>query len=196
MHDNIKDLYNNIKTPEALLEFMHDNIHFGICGSNKKLYDTSDLDSFELASEIYWNLSSPANLLKNRYGQLFDQIELERDWFYKHKYEFKTFYITFLINKDNSYPTHAYLAFKRDNKWYWFENCDKCNYGIHEFTTLEDLITNQMNVHVKLAAKFNPLDNDILNCLHIFEYKKPKYGINTKEFTKFVLASEEVPIVE
>lgn len=194
---SLKDIYYDIETPEELLEFMNKNLHFGMYGTNKKLYDTSDLDAFELASEIYWNLSSPSNTLKNGCGQLFDQVELERDWFVRNGYEYKTIYITFLIKSVNSYPTHAYLAFKKDNKWYWFENCDKSNFGIHEYESLEELITDQMTRHVKYAARFNPLDESILDTLHIYEYKKPKYGITTKEFTKYILnESTEVPIVE
>ncbi len=191
-----KELYKNIKTPEELLKFMNNNIKYGMYGSNKRLYDTSDLDALELAFEIYWNLSTPANTLKNGYGNLLDQVELERDWFINNGYECKTLYITFLIDGINSYPTHAYLAYKNNDKWYWFENCDKANYGIHEYETLEDLITDQMSKHVQFAEKFNPLDEKVLNHLSIFEYKKPKLGINSKEFKDYILNSDKVPIID
>ena len=193
---NLKDQYKHISTPEELQSFMEENIKFGLYGTNKKLYDTSDLDALELANEIYWNLSSPANTLKVGYGQLFDQVELEREWFTSHNYECKTLYITFLVDKPNSYPTHAYLAYKENDKWKWMENCDKGNIGIHEYDTISDLITDQMTKHVRLTEKFNPLDQESLDCLHIYEYKKPKYGIDSKEMKKFLLSSSEVPIVE
>ena len=88
------------------------------------------------------------------------------------------------------------LVYKKDGKWYWFENCDKSNYGIHSYDSLADLITDQMTKHVKLASRFNPVDQDTLDLLHIYEYDKPKYGINTVDFKKFILNSEEVPIVD
>ena len=194
--NHLKDKYNKIKSPEELLDFMHTNIKYGMYGINKRLYDTSDLDAFELASDIYWNLSAPATTLKIGYGQIFDQVELERDWFTRNGYECKTLYITFLAKSINSYPTHAYLVYKKDGKWNWFENCDKSNYGIHSYESLTDLITDQMSKHVKLASRFNPVDQDTLDLLHIYEYDRPKYGINTMDFKKFILNSEEVPIVD
>lgn len=193
---SLKDIYKSVKTPEELLDFMSKNIKFGMYGTNKKLYDTSDLDAFFLANDIYWSLSSPTNTLRTGYGQLIDQVELERDWFQRNNYECKTLYITFLVNSINSYPTHAYLAYKDNNQWCWFEACDKANYGIHKYDSLEELITDQMEKHVRYAEKFNYLDESTLDYLHIFDYKKPKYSIGTKEFKDFVLCSSEVPIVE
>ena len=194
--NSLKDLYKSISTPEELLNFMKNNIKFGLYGSNKRLYDTSDLDAFELANDIYWNLSSPVNTLKTHYGQIVDQVELERDWFTRNNYEVKTLYITFLVDSINSYPAHAYLAYKDKNKWCWFEACDKANFGIHKYDSLEELITDQMEKHVRYAEKFNPLDDSTLDYLHIFDYSKPKYSINRKEFMDFILNSSEVPIVE
>lgn len=115
-NNSIKEKYNNIKTPEDLLKFMDLNIKFGFIGNNKRLYDSSDLDSLEIAHEIYWNLSSPSNTLKTGFGNCFDQVELERDWFTKNGYECKTLYISFLVNGVNSYPTIAYLVYKNDDK--------------------------------------------------------------------------------
>ena len=193
---NLKDLYKHVSSPEELLKFMEENIKFGLYGTNKKLYDTSDLDALELANEIYWNLSSPANTLKLGYGQILDQVELERDWFTRNNYECKTLYITFLVNSANSYPTHAYLAYKDKDKWCWFEAIDKANFGIHKYDSLEELITDQMEKHVRYTENFNPIDHSTLDYLHIFDYKKPKYSIGSKEFKKFILNSSEVPIVE
>ncbi len=192
---SLLEIYNQIKTPLELLEFMCNHIKFGFYGNNQ-IYDTSDLDALDLASDIYWKLSSPTNTLKLGYGQCFDQVELERDWFLSHGYFCMTFYITFLVENMNSYPNHAYLAFKANDKWYWFEHCDKANFGIHEYDSLGDLITDQMTKHVYSTDKFYPLDENILNSLHIFEYKKPLYGINTKDFQHFVYSSYDVPIVE
>ena len=112
------------------------------------------------------------------------------------RYFFSTKSTTFLAKSINSYPTHAYLVYKKDGKWNWFENCDKSNYGIHSYESLTDLITDQMSKHVKLASRFNPVDQDTLDLLHIYEYDRPKYGINTMDFKKFILNSEEVPIVD
>lgn len=195
-YENLREIYDKITTPFELLEFMDNYIQFGFYGNNNKLYDTSDLDAFELASETFWNLSSPSHTLKNGYGQCFDQVELERDWFVKNGYDCKTLYITFLVSGINSYPVHAYLAFKNHGKWYWFEHCDKANKGIHEYESLEELITDQMTKHIYFTDRFNPLDDDILDCLHIFDYKSPIYGLSKKGFQSFVMASDEVPIVE
>lgn len=196
MKTNLKDLYLEIKKPEELLEFMSKNIRLGFYGSNKQLYDTSDLDSYTLGSEIFWNLSTPSNVLKTGYGNLFDQVELEREWFTKNGYECKTFYIGFMMDKSNSLPEHAYLTYKDGNKWKWFEVCDKINYGIHDFTLLDMLVTFQMKELISNASRFTLVDGEALDALKVFIYNKPKAGINTKEFMSFIKSSHEFPILK
>lgn len=192
---SLLEIYSQIKTPFELLDFMNKYIKFGFYGNNQ-IYDTSDLDALDLASNIYWNLSNPVHTLNLGYGQCFDQVELERDWFLAHNYPCKTLYITFLVDGINSYPTHAYLAYKENDKWHWFENCDKANFGIHDYESLGDLITDQMIKHVSFTEKFNPIDQDIVDTLHIFEYERPSYGTNADDFRKFLVSSYDIPIVE
>lgn len=195
---NRKELYKNIKTPEELLEFMSNNITYGIYGNDNKIYDLGTKekeDLFEYACKNHYGLSSPKKLLEHGYGHCWDQVELERDWFKKHGYEFKTFYIMFLLDYDNSYATHTYLVYKKDNKYYYFENSDFNNRGIHEFNSYEEAVKYQREKHIEYNKSIgNKIDEEILKSLKIYEYENPKYGLNMKEFIDYVLSSKEVLI--
>lgn len=195
MSGNLKELYAQIKTPEELLEFMSKYIKFGFYGINKRLYDTSDLDAFTMGLS-YWNLSDTDDTLTNGYGNLFDQVELERDWFIKNGYECKVFYIGFIMDKSNSLPNHAYLVYKDSNKWKWFEVIDKANYGIHDFTLLDMLVAYQMNDLIAIANRFNPVDSETMDTLHVYEYSKPNSSINSKDIMEFIKNSQEIHVLE
>lgn len=129
----IKNKYNNIKTPEELFDFMNKYINYGFLGSKSGKLHTWDDSDYQSNFINDYALTSPNQVLENKYGQCWDQVELERDWFSKNNYKFKTLYIMFLFNHENNFPTHSYLVFERNNKWYWFEYSDEINAGIHEF---------------------------------------------------------------
>ena len=196
---NRKELYKNIDTPEELLQFMSNNINYGIYGKDGKIYDLDGTDAkdylFEYACKNYYGLSSPEGLLEHGYGHCWDQVELERDWFKSHDYEFRTFYIMFLLDYDNSYVTHTYLVYKKDNKYYYFENSDYNNRGIHEFNSYEEAVKYQREKHIEYNKSIgNKIDEEILKSLKIYEYENPKYGLNMEEFIDYVLSSKEVII--
>ncbi len=184
----IKELYNEINTPQELLEFMENNINYGFHGIDDKDYTPEDKD-FNTNCREKWILSDANRVLKYKLGHCWDQVELERDWFSKKGYEFKTIFIWFLFNKENNYPTHTYLVYKENNKWYWFEHANYNNKGIHEFNSLKDAILFQMKKHIEYASKNNEINEEIINNIHIYEYNNPKYGCNMAEFIKNIINS-------
>ena len=142
--------YNDIKTPEQLLKYMDENIKYGFVDDNEKIYGPWNNQEFQQGCQTNWRLSSPERLIKVRYGHCFDQVELERDWFNNHNYNFKTFYIMFELPFNNSYSMHTYLVFEKDGKYYYFEHSDFKNRGMHiyEYTnptygcTMKEFISN------------------------------------------------------
>ena len=187
----MKNEYNEINTPQELLEFMNNNIKYGFHGKDDNDYIDNGNNDFNENCIKKWTLSSPNNLLKNKLGHCWDQVELEREWFEKHNYEFKTIFIWFLLDYQNSYPTHTYLAYKENNKWYWFEHADFNNRGIHEFNDYKELIQNQIKKHIEYASKNNEINEEIINKIHAYEYSKPKYGISMDEFINHIVNSSE-----
>ncbi|MBP3634906.1 MAG: hypothetical protein J6J17_00400 [Bacilli bacterium] len=179
--------YNDVKTPEQLLKYMDDNIKYGFVDDSEKEYVPWNNREFQEGCQTKWHLSSPERLIKVGYGHCWDQVELERDWFKTHNYNFKTFFIWFELPYDNSYLTHTYLVFENNGKYYYFEHSDFNNRGIYEFETYQDAINYQKEKHIEHNKQRNPINEEILNCLHIYEYDKPIYGCTMNEFINDIL---------
>lgn len=166
--------FEEIKTPEELLEFM-DVIKYGFeTLDGKKCIEESDFEK----NILNWTLSSPERLLSVKLGHCFDQVELERDWFFKNNYNIKTYFMIFLMEEKNNYPTHTFLTYEKNNKWYLFEHADYYNRGIHEFNSLEELLESAKKRQIKYAN----VSDDIKEKLTIFEYDKPEYNIGFIDF--------------
>ncbi len=181
--------YKDVKIPEQLLNYMDKNIKYGFVDDVGKEYVPSNNEKFQEACKTKWRLSSPNRLIKVKYGHCWDQIELERDWFEKHGYHFKTFYIWFEFPYDNSYSTHTYLVFENDGKYYYFEHSDFNNKGIYEFATYEEAINYQKEKFIEINKQRNPVGEEELKHLYIYEYDKPKYGLTMSEFIDYILAN-------
>ncbi len=184
--------YKDVKTPEQLLKYMDENIKYGFVDDNVKVYGTWDIQEFQEGCHTKWRLSSPERLIKVGYGHCYDQVELQRDWFKKHNYKFKTFYIMFVLPYDNTYSTHTYLVFENEGKYYYFEHSDSNNKGIHEFESYEDAINYQMKKYIENNKQRNIVDEEKLKCLHVYEYDNPVYGCTMNEFIDHVLSNSNV----
>ena len=162
----------DIKTPEQLLDFMA-NINYNDLG--KDWYQK-------------YKLKSKEELLDTLSGNCLDQVELERDWFISNGYEIKTFFEIVLLNYENDYPTHAFLVYKDNNKWCWFENSDSNNRGIHKFNTLDELLNYQYNKYLEYLKTFNIKEKEIEKII-VKEFNKPKDNISAEEYLNHVLCS-------
>lgn len=176
-------VFEEIKSPIELLKYMENNIEYGICDKNGNKYRESD-ENFNKVCDKLWQLSSPLNLMKIKIGICFDQVELEREWFKRNNYNFKTIFIMFF---NTSLPTHTFLAYEEKGKWYWFEHSDFNNRGIHEFDTYEDLINFQKVKHIEYVSRFCPINDLLMESLHIIEYDAPKYGSNYLKFINHIV---------
>ena len=136
-----KEEYQNIKTPEELMDFMDKYIEYGFRGTDDFDYKTDGSVEcnriFEKAMQKVYGLESPDYLLKCKLGQCLDQVELERDWFKKNNYDFKTIYMMFIFEYENPYTLHAYLIYKDKitDEYIVFEHADYNNKGIHRFNS-------------------------------------------------------------
>lgn len=178
--------YNNIKNPKELLEFMNQNIEYGFYGSDNKIH-TPDSKDFNEEFDKYWVLCDKDRLLKYKYGNCYDQVELEKDWFKSNNYEFKTFFIYYDLNFENDYFTHTYLAYKENDKWYYFEHADYNNRGIHEFNSLNELKEFQKNKFIEFnKASGRKINEKINSKIKIVEYNITNHNINCDEFYEYM----------
>lgn len=176
---------DNIKTPEELLSFMSNNINYGYLGKNGRVHHYGEKDFDECWYREYI-LENTNDLLKNLTGNCWDQVEFERDWFITHGYEIKTIYEMVKLDYDNIYPTHTFLVYKDGNYWYWFENADFNNRGIHKFNSLDELLDYEYHKYVDYLKTFNITDEEI-NKIIVKEFNKPKEHIMAKEYLDHVI---------
>ncbi len=89
--------FNKITSPQELLQYMNKHIYYGIVGCNNKVYVPNDKD-FQRACNEEWYFRNGLDVLLSCVGHCWDQVEIERYWFTKNNYDFKTLFV-FLIMK-------------------------------------------------------------------------------------------------
>ena len=90
----------------------------------------------------------------------------------------KTYFIVHYDN--NKCPTHTFLTFEKNNKYYWFEHAWEKFRGIHEYNTQKELLIDIKDKFIKYELNNNYIKENII----LREYKKPKYHITVQEFYK------------
>ncbi len=163
---NIWNYYNEFE----IMDLMK-NIDYGWIDKDNKKHVLVD----ETYSDNYI-LQSPKEIIKNKIGVCWDQVELERYYFKGNDWNIKTY---FLVHYDgDKCPTHTFLTFEKNNKCYWFEHSWEKFRGIHEYKSLKELLFDIRDKFIKYE-----LDNDyVVDNLVLHEYKKPKYHISVQEF--------------
>ena len=115
-------------------------------------------------------LQSSDQVAENKIGLCFDQVEYERELISKMNISNRTYFI--MYQDSDVGPAHAFLIFKDNNKYYWFENAWFKYRGIHEYDTKEEAL---LDVKYKFIAT---LDSYTESKLRIYEFDKPRSGIN------------------
>lgn len=177
--------YEEVNTPEELLEFMCDNFSYGI-NVNNKIYDMSNKKEFNEIFSKYWTFNK-SNLLETKYGVCWDFVELERDWFKSHNYNFETIFIWFEFDYPNTYSTHTYLIYEDNGYFNLFEYSDTSSRGIHKFNTREEAIKYQKQIHIKHNKENNLVGNEEIKHIHIYSYGYVPEGVNKSEYIDYIL---------
>lgn len=149
------------------------NIDYGWIDNDNHKYDTIN----KLFSDKYI-LQSPKQILENKIGICWDQVELERYYFGNTHLNTKTY---FLCHYDNyKCPTHTFLVYEFENYFCWFEHSWEKYKGIHKYNSLKELLVDVRNKFIANELNYNyKMENLIL-----YEYNKPNYGISVMEFYK------------
>ena len=182
--------FNNITTPQKLLEYMDKNITYGFVGKNgKKYFDMYSKEWDDWNKECY--IQNGEELIESKTGTCWDQVELERLWFEKNNYSFKTIFIWFEVNRPNNLPNHTFLIYESDGKYYWFEHAYEDFKGIHEFETEEDAI-NYIKENQYLFALNNNYDikEEEKDCLIAYEYSKPNNHLGVDDYINHVTSKK------
>jgi len=182
--DKITEFFANVKSEYDLLDYMDKHIKYGFVGKNNKIY--TDQNSKEFRNDWYteYTLQSGESLIENHYGTCWDHVELERLWFEKNNFVFKTIFTWFEINKPNNLPTHSFLIYNKNNMWYLFEH--NIERGILEFQFEKEAIDYIKQKQLEFAIndkKAKPSDQVFLKS---YEYSKPVYNIGVDEYLEHV----------
>ena len=127
----------------------------------------------------FYYLLTPEELLEKKCGVCWDQVELERKLFLDNNISIKTFFIYLDNSKD--LPSHTFLIFKQNNKYYWFEHAWSTYKGIHEYATEVELLND-----VILKFKCDHKEINKINKLYLYEYEKPNSHISCEEFFNYI----------
>ncbi len=165
---NIWNYYNEFEIMDLM-----ENIEYGWVDKNN--YSHNKID--ETFSDNYI-LQSPKETIKSKVGVCWDQVELERYYFKGNDWNIKTYFIVHY--DDDKCPTHTFLTFEKQGKYYWFEHSWERFKGIHGYNTIQELLFDVKDKFIKYELNNNYNEN----CLNIYNYKKPKNHLNILEFYK------------
>lgn len=141
---------------------------------------------FKMGSDFSdtYRLQNASDLLESKIGLCFDQVELERKLFQSMKVSFRTYFLLYddkLLNKG-----HAFLVYKQNSFYYWFEHAWLSNKGIHEYNSKEELLHD-------IAKKFlQTIPNGKMDFLKLYQYDKPRSGISFNRFLSNVINGKRI----
>ena len=137
----------------------------------KKMEEIKYTDNTDSDFSKNYRLKSPEEVINDKNGVCWDQVELERFYFEKDNINCTSYFIVEYDNKE--FPTHTFMVVKDKNNYYWFEHSWEPYRGIHVYKSLNDLLTDVKNKFCK---------NRDINRTLIYKYQKPQYGISGEEF--------------
>ncbi|MBI5466945.1 MAG: hypothetical protein HY975_01890 [Candidatus Kerfeldbacteria bacterium] len=184
--DKLREL-ESIETPVELLAYMKDNVQYGFVRRSTKevIANNTAETSTAFAKEYY--LQSPEELLESHHGVCWDSTELERRWFDDHGYHPQVFFLMYAKEGGTDLPTHTFVAFEKDQKWYWFEHAFADQRGIHEYASLNELLDDVKLKHHQYAVKNRGAADEDFSRLRSAPFEQPKYGVSAQEFVEAVL---------
>lgn len=179
-----KHLFEQLKTPQELLDFLGKNVEYGFVGKSdgkKYMGEEGDMDK-----EYF--LQSPSEVIESGVGVCWDVAELERDWFAKKGYEFKTILLIFENREDkNDFPTHTFLAYEQGGRWIWFEHSFGDHRGIHAYANFESLLADVKEKQFVYASEHCSAITSDKEKIHALQFSQPRYGLTAEEFINTIL---------
>ena len=165
-----------------------DDIEYGFKDKNGNNLINSKLWDKDF-SKFYF-LLSPEELLYSKCGVCWDQVELERKLFSDVNIDCDTYFI--YIDDNNNLPSHTFLTFQLNNKYYWFEHAWYDMKGIHEYSSLDALLNDVKSKFID--SRKNEINLNLNHKCFIYKYNQPKYHINCDEFYEYIKTQMKINI--
>ena len=164
-----------------------DSIEYGYKDKNGENIIKTNPQKWDNEFNNFYYLQSPEELLKSKCGVCWDQVELERKIMQDNNIKVKSYFI-YIVDKDKL-PSHTFLTYESNNKYYWFEHSWGKYRGIHEYETELELLLDVKQIFIK---EHNYANKD--HFLYIYEYIKPKEHITCNEFYKYIETQKLIKI--
>ncbi len=159
-----------------------DTIEYGY--KDAKGYNlNNDLKRWDQEFKDIYKLLTPEELLRYKCGTCFEQVELERKLFNDNNIDVLTYFIC--THTRDAIPSHTFLVYEYNNKYYWYEHAWNTYKGIHKYNSLKELL---LSVKEKFINSHNYItENDYT---FVYQYDKPKYHLNCDEFYQYCESSK------
>lgn len=158
-------------------------IDYGWVDNKGNIHKDDDIDF-----SLEYILQTPNEILDNKVGVCWDQVELERKMFDENKILNETYFI-FIDDKFNL-PSHTFLVYYLNDRVYWFEHSWYDERGIHEYNSINELLNDVKNKFYKSREKEVIPNLDV----HIYKYNKPKFHITCDDFYKYIYTQKKIYI--
>lgn len=172
---------------EKVKKFMNvmNDIEYGFKDKKGNNIIDTNLQKWENKFHYFYYLQTPEELLKTKCGVCWDQVELERYLFINENISVETFFI-YILDGDKL-PSHTFLTYEDNNKYYWFEHSWTKYRGIHEYNSKLNLL---LDVIEKFKDEHNKVNKGAV--LYLYKYKKPKEHIKCNEFYKYIQTQHKI----
>lgn len=174
---------NNIKTPQELMQYFNNNFKYGFIHRNKIF--TDDEPDFQENMDKFYRIRLGKDFIKHKYGVCWDFCELERLCLLEYDLKHECYFIESHTDDEKNGPTHTFVLYTENNKWYWFEFSWFCYRGIWQYNTKSDALKD-------ILLKFkNFFDNNLVN-INIYKTTKVTKRLNTFEFINHCLKGQKI----
>ncbi len=175
--------FEDIKNVDELLKYMSDNIVYGFVDKFGNKYTDQYSKEFDDKWLKECVVQTGKEILNTKIGTCWDQVELERLWFKKNNYSLKTIFMGFEAEDGNDFPTHTFLVYQDNNKWFLFGDS---NWQIHEFNTLEESIKYVKQELLDNAISMGVAKKEDYDLIRSFEYQELLNSCSVKEYLNYV----------
>lgn len=146
------------------------------------------------AFQKYYYVLSPKEFGRYEGGVCWDYVAYQADYFKKNypSLDYKVFYMMSIHEDPDDVPTHTFMLFKYENKWFWFESSWKPYMGIWEFSSIPAALTYITNAH-KLSVMKKP-GISRFKMVSISEYNpldETLFGLTCEEFMERMAGMKE-----
>ncbi len=149
----------NLKTPDDLWHYMHENIKYGWTNKKGEFREHGDPRTFK---EYYFH--SPEETIERKSGLCGDQVLLEKMWFdYK---KIKNHVVSFGFKNDEGKKIgggHVFLVYIEDNKYYYFENALGPCANILGFDSFNELVGTAIAAYLVVTNNTDKMDKLYIN---------------------------------